>query len=110
MANKNEINEKSVVALPIPVFWGVVVSLVAGTAIAATSFASINYKLDRLIDDSVSRDQFHRWEGELRDQNKHLNISVPSIESGLRGDRAPKELPPSKQTAYAVIPRKENGE
>ena len=90
------ITDKTVVALPIPAFWGLVVLLVVGTSVSTAAFVSIKNDIRALTRDSMTVIQFHQWQDEFRALNK--NLEVPPLRS---------DSTDSKPLALAVIARKE---
>ena len=90
------ITDKTVVALPIPAFWGLVVLLVVGTSISTAAFVSIKTDIARLGRESMTVSQFHEWQDEFRALND--GIKMPPLRSDSRDDAA---------YPLAVIARKE---
>ena len=95
----DRITDKTVIALPIPAFWALVVLLVVGTSISTAAFVSIKRDIAQISRDTITISQFREWQDEFRSANESTHLRVPPLRS-TRSDAA-------LNVPLAVIARKE---
>lgn len=104
---KNQITDKTIIALPLPVFWSLVVMLVVASGVSTAAFVSIKADIETLGRTGVTHEDFNIWADQFRKVNEPLHIQVPLIRS-KSGDSRRDD---GKQTAMrpeAALARRED--
>lgn len=82
----DRITDKTVIALPIPAFWALVVLLVVGTSVSTAAFVSIKRDIAQLGRETVTVSQFRQWQDEFRSANENQHLRVPPLRTSERSD------------------------